>query len=78
MHLATKPKEAAEAHYQRVPARRINVRTNSAAVQQRFVNMQFDYMHLKGVGIDVFSEGAEFMHDALHLNGTLQYTRRSN
>ncbi len=78
MYLATKPKEAAEAHYQRAPALRINARTNSAAVQQCLVNVQFDDMHLKGVGIDVFSEGAEFMHDALHLNGTLQYTRRSN
>ena len=67
MHLATQPKESAEAHDQRTPAHRIDMRARAVAHQQLFVDVQLHDMHLKQVGADVFSKGTEIVNDALHL-----------
>src|SRR5215472_7530815 len=75
---AADAEETAEAHDQRKPLLRIDVRARSLSYQQRFLDMQLHDVHLKRVGGNVLSEWADIMHNALHLYRTLRDSRRPN
>ena len=71
MHFAAHPKESTEAHDQRTPAQWIDMGMWTLSHKQLFVDMQLHNVHFEHVGAHVFAKGAEIMHDALHLYGTL-------
>src|SRR5579864_4189785 len=76
MHLLANSEKSTEAHNQRPPAYWINVGTLRASDQQFFFNVQFSNVHLEGVCADVLPERLVVLHNALHLDGAFQYTRR--
>ena len=76
MNFFAHTEETAEAHDQRTPALRVDMRARAVACQQVFFDMQFDNVHLEAVGAHVFSEGAAVVYDALHLHGAFQHPRR--
>lgn len=68
MHLAAQTEEAAEAHDQRTPANRVDMRPRRVTHQQGFVNVQLHDVYLEHVGAHVLAEGAVIVHHALHLH----------
>ena len=76
MHLASQPEESTEAHDQRTPEHRVNMRTQAVAHEKLFVDVQLHDMHLEHIRAHVLAEGTVIVHDALHVHGTLAHARR--
>lgn len=77
MHLSSEPKEPAETHNQRTPAYRVDIGAWTVFQQKVFVDVQLHKIHFEYVGVHIFPERPEIMHDALHLDGTFEHTRWS-
>src|SRR5258708_16420069 len=78
MYLAAQSEEAREAHTEWTRAHRINVGTRPVAYQQLFVDVELYDVDFEHIGAYVLAEGAEFVHDPLHLHRTFAHTRRPN
>src|SRR6266403_4683682 len=61
MYLTAQSEEAAEAHDERTPANRINVRARTVAHQQLFVHVELHDMDFEDIGAHVLAKRAEIV-----------------
>src|SRR5262250_1700645 len=77
MQLSSEPKEPTEVHNQGTPAHRVDMGACTVHQQKVFVDVELHNVHFERVGVHIFPERPEIMHDALHLYGTFEHTRWS-
>lgn len=78
MYLGAEFEEAAEAHEERAPTFRIDMRACAIVEDEFLMDVELLNVDLEDIGIDILAEGPAMRHASFHLHGTLSDAGRSD